>query len=99
MKINVELWAFGDGKIRVVEIPDSTPEINILEEVFYWGQNDFQPVEGCYSVSVGDIICLNDKKVIVLGVGFKEICDEQYQEYIALPESRDRTMWLWDFEK
>jgi len=99
MKINVELWGFGDGKVREVNIPDSTPHDYVLEEVFYWGQNDFQPVKGCYSVSVGDIICWNDKKIMVMAVGFEELSDTDYQEYTALPDAERRQMWQWSREK
>ena len=64
MKIEVYLTAFArEGepvKVRPVLIPDETPESEMLETVFYLGQNEFQPVDGCYSVSAGDVVKLPD---------------------------------------
>ena len=68
MKIPVHMLAFGGCAIREVDVPDSelvsptnviqgncTLEQYILERTFYWGQNDFQPMQ-FPSVSVGDVI-------------------------------------------
>jgi hypothetical protein len=53
---------------------EKNPEIrDFLELVFYWGQNDFQPVKGSPSVSVGDVIEFLDKEYKVEPVGFKEL--------------------------
>ena len=43
-----------------------------LERIFYWGQNDFQ-AQASPSVSVGDIIVIEDRLFRVLDFGFSEI--------------------------
>jgi hypothetical protein len=82
--IEVEMRAFGGGKIRTVVIPvaegvgpttespfwrDLTTDQK-LDHIFYYGQNDFQPVPNQCSVSVGDIIRLGGKRYRVDPVGF-----------------------------
>lgn len=74
--IEVELWAFGgEGRIRPVEIPESTeeaPSIGIvLEAVFHFGQNDFQP-KPFRSVSVGDVVRLGERRYTVAPCGFTD---------------------------
>ena len=75
MKFQVEMWAFGGkGKIREVEVPfnELTGEVEEdLELVFKYGQNDFQPVEGCRSVSADDVIQIKvDAEIQLWKVGF-----------------------------
>lgn len=63
IRFDVYLFAFkGNGEVRTVSVP--TAEIalarrsqvaEVLERVFYWGQNDHQRMP-LRSVSVGDII-------------------------------------------
>lgn len=76
MKIEVEMHAFEDGKIRVVDIPADAAEgadaQDLLDLAFTYGQNDFQPQPIC-SVSVGDVIRLESKRYRVEPVGFVEI--------------------------
>lgn len=55
MDVRVFLLAFKPGTVRTVRIPDTTPESQLLETVFYYGQNDVQP-QPMPSVSMGDII-------------------------------------------
>ena len=71
----------GDGRVlvRPIEIPDGEIPSDketyaVLQLAFYYGQNDFQPVPERYSVSVGDVIELNDgRKFRVMGAGFEEL--------------------------
>ena len=75
----------GDGpvKIRPIKLPYSEivervgghpTAFMLLDEAFHWGQNDHQPVPGCYSVSVGDVIQLpNDRRFRVMSAGFQEL--------------------------
>jgi hypothetical protein len=85
--IEVEMQAFGGGGIRTVVIPvvegvgqstespfwrDLTTDQK-LDHIFFYGQNDFQPVPNHCSVSVGDIIRLEGKRYRVDAVGFTEI--------------------------
>lgn len=59
MIVKVYMTAFGDGKVREVDVPDDraagAPEDEILELAFHYGQNDFQP-RPFPSVSVGDVV-------------------------------------------
>lgn len=92
MKINVFMLAFHEDIVRVVEISDNSK--NILDDVFYWGQNDFQPQNGICSVSVGDVIEHNGLHII-LPIGFKEITPAQLAEYKKVPR-RDRYFYVQD---
>jgi len=92
--INVEMLAFGeDNQLREVDVPlNEISELNesqILDVVYRLGQNDFQ-AKPCPSVSVGDVIHLNDKLFIVCNMGFKDITKEQLEEYKLCPR-RDRS--------
>lgn len=77
MFVRVRMDAFGDGKIRDVEIPSDTVLWYLmtlptkLETVFYYGQNDFQP-QNIPSVSVGDVILLEDNEYKVESFGFSK---------------------------
>jgi hypothetical protein len=71
----VEMLAFGGGAIREVELPsttkwDSDPEL--LNAIFMYGQNDFQP-RPFPSVSVGDVIRLPNAKYRVESFGFNRV--------------------------
>ncbi len=85
--IEVEMQAFDRGRIRTVVIPvaegvgqttespfwrDLTTDQK-LDHIFYYGQNDFQPVANHCSVSVGDIIRLEGRRYRVDAVGFNEL--------------------------
>ncbi len=77
MTIQVEMLAFGDGQLRTVEIPDAEAAgcdtEGLLELVFYYGQNDFQP-RPMPSVSVGDVARLPDgRRFECAGFGWEEI--------------------------
>lgn len=75
MIVEVEMRAFGGGKIRPVEIPDEykdIPDEEVLDIVFYWGQNDFQPLP-YPSVSVGDVVRLNGSLYACRSTGWEKI--------------------------
>lgn len=75
MIIEVEMLAFGNGEIREVEVPDGevTSDVDqMLELVFHYGQNDFQP-KNHPSVSVGDVVRLNNERYAVAGLGFRKV--------------------------
>ena len=55
---------------EVLECKDIT---SLLDRIYYWGQNDFQPVEFSPSVSVKDVILFLGKKYKVEPVGFSEV--------------------------
>lgn len=88
MIVQVEQWAFGEGEIREVNVPMA---IVTLDQVFHYGQNDFQNVPGRYSVSVGDIILLKGERWVIAPIGFTKLTEQAYQEYIKIPR-RDRTL-------
>jgi hypothetical protein len=95
MKFKVHMLAFMDGKIREVDVPDSqahdkSPERpELLELVFWHGQNEVQPQELC-SVSVGDVIELEGKFHMVVSLGFWAMSQEEFDAYKAM----DRTSRL-----
>lgn len=76
-KFEVEMNAFQDGVIREVQVPKEELAPNDidqnLEKIFYYGQNDFQPVEGRCSVSMGDVIRFNGSRYEVAMFGFEEV--------------------------
>lgn len=51
-------------RVRPINIPDERAagggSRDLLELAFELGQNEFQPVAGCYSLSVGDVVELPD---------------------------------------
>jgi hypothetical protein len=66
----------GDLDPNIQEAPG---ENDILELIFKFGQNMFQsrPVP---SVSVGDVVELNDKYFMVAGMGYFEISKETFEK-------------------
>ena len=76
MVFKVIVHAFGTPRLRYVSVPSdelvnkSVPEI--LELVFHYGQNDFQPMQ-CPSVSVRDFVLYEDGVYVVSDFGFKEL--------------------------
>jgi hypothetical protein len=82
MDFQVEMLAFGDhDEIRIVSIPEDKEQS--LENVFYYGQNDFQP-KPHPSVSVGDVINYENEKYLVAGIGFKKLNQDEYENYKSL---------------
>jgi len=74
------MLAFSEDKnrIREVTIPDTYEDTNkLLDLVFKFGQNDFQP-QKIYSVSCGDVVEYKNKYYMVCSVGFKKITKEQF---------------------
>lgn len=84
MKYNVYLTAFKTkADIRVVDVPDEElegrNEDGILEDIFRLGQNDFQPLP-FPSVSMGDIVELDDRYFMVRANGFAEMTKEEFDK-------------------
>lgn len=103
-KFNVLMFAFKEGEVREVEVP--LEEVNackstddLLERIFYYGQNDFQP-RHMPSVSMGDVIQLDSDLVggkrnyICLATGWKEMTSKELVEYATVPR-RDRVFTLY----
>ena len=78
-EFQVTLLANTNGLIRRVSVPDQLPADDeaVLDLVFQWGQNDFQPQE-MPSVSCGDVIHYKGEKWLVDTFGFKKITTEQF---------------------
>lgn len=79
--IQVQQFRFNDGQYRNVEVPTSeiTSDVfSVLDLVFHYGQNMFQP-QNAPSVSVGDVINYDRRYFIVAGFGFTEIKSETYE--------------------
>jgi len=99
MKFEVEMWAFREGEIREVQVPNrqyeeaKEHEGAVLDLIYTYGQNDFQPHPTLPSVSVGDVIRLNGKKYRVRNIGFDIVPDD----YNA-PKSHTEVAYLPDGE-
>lgn len=88
MLIKVHMLAFGQpGEIREVDVPGKLEDYdlpNLLETVFYLGQNDFQP-QPHPSVSAGDVIDFeNGTYWVVKFVGFINVNQATFDEYKAI---------------
>ena len=84
MKFNVHMTAFMNGEIREVNVPDEELNGDVhddLERIFYWGQNDFQPIKDRCSVSSGDVIDYNGQLYLILMAGFRKLSAEQFEHY------------------
>jgi len=75
-EFQVELLAFQKGVIRYVYVPteelDGVAEHD-LERVFYWGQNDFQPMHRRCSVSMGDVARYKGQRWLCAMLGWELI--------------------------
>lgn len=104
MIVKVHMLAFMEANaIRPVWVPDecaaSSPE-HILENVFYYGQNNFthlvpkehQVNELYYSVSMGDVAELNNEFWICCAVGWRKLTPAELEEYKRVPR-RDRSFY------
>ena len=96
MLVKVHMWAFENGKVRIVNLPDSEVEVGsdlkpeyqvniLLDLVFHYGQNDFQsrPIS---SISAGDVIELDNEYYLVKAIGFKKMLAEEFEQYKNLEQ-------------
>ena len=98
MLVQVRMLAFhdeNDPKFREVTIPDDAD--NPLEAVYYYGQNDFQPVENCCSLSVGDVIFYENEKFLISPLGFYKLSETEFNELESL-ERRERHFRTYEFK-
>jgi len=56
---------------------------HLLELIFYYGQNDFQPNPCICSVSMGDVAEVKGKYFICMAVGWLEMNPDQFESYKA----------------
>jgi hypothetical protein len=87
----VHMLAFGaPGQIREVTVFDefdsTTPVNEVLELIYKYGQNDFQPQE-CCSVSMGDVIEYEGAYYLILGTGFIHLSVEGFEAYKKIDRS------------
>lgn len=80
MRVEVEMWAFAGGKIRVVTIPDLPPKATTdeaLDLVFCYGQNECcleaDWAQRLPSVSTGDVIRYHGHRFVICGIGFQQV--------------------------
>jgi hypothetical protein len=90
MKINVILLGLGfQGEIREVETPKENYENDIVLccDAFKYGQNEFQPSKTQRSVSVGDVILVDENEYHeeeyyrVLSFEFKKMTKVDFETY------------------
>lgn len=94
MKFEVELNFFMPGTIRVVTVPrEQIREAlkqnrisEVLDQIWKYGQNDFQPQE-LPSVSMGDVIRFKDERFMVMSLGFKKLKPGEF--YLTQPKLED----------
>lgn len=98
-KVHMLAYAEDDTTVRTVTIPEPRmlPEPvdvdHLLELIFEFGQNDFQPQPNCPSVSMGDVVELNDGSFhLVAPFGFSKISPKDLARYRAIPR-RDRFLF------
>jgi hypothetical protein len=98
MQFKVHMLAFEvePDTIRMVEVPDEEVKENIwerLEQVFYYGQNDFaigpEKNTTC-SVSMADVVEIDGKYYICAACGFHEITSEEFEAFKQV-DRRDRS--------
>ena len=92
ISIPVHMYAFANpddkSEIRHVDLPiytelpdglqlDDVELDKLLEMVFRYGQNDYQP-QPMPSVSVGDVIQVFNRYFMVKSMGFKELSKEEF---------------------
>lgn len=88
----VHLLAFdSEENLREVTVPAERMEKctsvdSILDAVFYYGQNDFQPQQ-MPSVSCGDVIFIEDEIWMVKAFGFQKITPLAYAKYVKTPKA------------
>ena len=88
------MLAHQDGRLQPVNVPNNelanrTTE-QVLERVYVWGQNDFQPVPECCSVSIGDVALYHGRFWILRSYEWVEICPADLEKYAKI-DQRDRT--------
>jgi hypothetical protein len=87
MVVNALLYAFGNGEIRPIDIPDEEMAGTVeqkLKRAFFYGQNDFQPKPFC-SLSAGDVVILEGRNFLVKFCGFKELTADELERWAAIP--------------
>ena len=92
MKIPVHMFAFaaeGDrSKVRMVNIPDDEymesagVPIQVLEYVFKYGQNEYQPLRNFPSVSVGDAAEFDGKYYMCAPMGWDEMSKDEFDKLV-----------------
>ena len=90
MIFKVQMWAFMDGMIREVDVPDHLIKNNIddLDAIYMYGQNEMRSLRMC-SVSPCDVIEYNDELYLIAMCGFEKMSKAEYDEYI---KSEDKIM-------
>ena len=88
MIVVVRMLAFGDGELRPVNVPDAEVDgldtMSVLEKVWHYGQNDIQPVEDRYSVSVGDVVLYRGELFIARPCGWALMTPAELERYEKL---------------
>ena len=94
-RVRVHMLAFGnEGLIRFVDVPveeiepraDTLTGDNLLELVYHYGQNEFQP-RPQPSVSSGDVAELSDGRLVLCGMeGWKLMRQDEFEAYKEVPK-------------
>lgn len=101
MKFFVQMFAFQPEFCRrPVDVPQETylnyGIRNLLDQIYHFGQNEIQPVEGICSVSTGDVIEIPMGDTIdfylVQTLGFEKLTQQEYNNYRSL--NREDRFWF-----
>ena len=89
-EVKVLLCAFGSSKIVTVHVSFTADEIldQKLEKVYEKGQCEFSKDLNHRSLSVNDVIFLDEKKFRIAGFGFEDISKMTIEEYLNSPISK-----------
>lgn len=93
MNSNENFYSIRKVKVNATDLTDSVS--SNLDKIFVAGQNDFNPVPNCCSVSSGDVIEYDQKLYCIVSVGFVQITEEEFNEYMKI-ERRFRPFHDWN---
>lgn len=83
--MQVKVHILVSEQVRMVEIPDSAARLSPQQQwevAFVYGQNEYQVIPGCPSVSVDDVIETDTGEFWrILGVGFEQLSPENFDLY------------------
>lgn len=89
MDCNENLYFTRRVKIPVADLVGSI--YKVLDKIFVAGQNDFNPVENCCSVSSGDVIEYDSRLWLIASFGFTQITEDQFDSLLKT-DRLERTM-------
>ena len=78
-------------RVKVLVVDSIGTVYKVLEKIFVAGQNDFNPVQNCCSVSSGDVIEYDNQLWLITSFGFTQITEDQFDSLLKT-DRLDRVM-------